>query len=238
MFRIVWIVWDGHRMILSNHPQEDDRFFLIEMKKMLSIFFLRMGVWKFFSSQLSKKKNIFLSIAVPIFFTYIDICRWVVRAVSIDYEPSSKRRLFQIEIDYDSNRTWFAWKILFFLTDVGKKIFPRKLRFRLLREATPVSTYSVLALEVESYFYLPYIFPVYMRVCARKTKNVQDSVSTPHDVSNAHTSSSRIRLSYFSSTKLRVSGLVVLTFWVRKNLFLKTATSRMTGSTFLQNKKN
>ena len=49
---------------------------------------------------------------------------------------------------------------------------------------------------------------VIMRVCARKTKNVQDSVSTPHDVTNAHTSSSRIRLSYFSSTKLRVSGLV------------------------------
>ena len=144
-------------------------FFLIEMKKMLSIFFLRMGVWKFFSSQLSKKKYFLIHCGPDFFFTYIDICRWVVRAVSIDYEPSSKRRLFQIEKYYNSNRARFAWKIRFFLTDVGN-IFSCKLRFRFLREATPVSTYSVLALEVESDFYLPYIFPVYMRVCARKTK--------------------------------------------------------------------
>ena len=124
-------------------------FFQIEMKKRCR-YFLRMGVWKFFLPNF-RKKNIFLSIAVPIFFTYIDICRWVVRAVSIDYEPSSKRRLFQIEKYYNSNRARFAWKIRFFLTDVGN-IFSCKLRFRFLREATPVSTYSVLALEVESDF--------------------------------------------------------------------------------------
>ena len=127
-----------------------------------------MGVWKFFLPNFRKKKY-FLIHCGPDFFTYIDICRWVVRAVSIDYEPSSKRRLFQIEKYYNSNRAWFAWKIRFFLTDVGN-IFSCKLRFRFLREATPVSTYSVLALEVESDFYLPYIFPVYMRVCAKNKK--------------------------------------------------------------------
>ena len=142
-------------------------FFLIEMKKMLSIFFYGWESGNFFFPTFEKKY--FLIHCGPDFFTYIDICRWVVRAVSIDYEPSSKRRLFQIEKYYNSNRARFAWKIRFFLTDVGN-IFSCKLRFRFLREATPVSTYSVLALEVESDFYLPYIFPVYMRVCARKTK--------------------------------------------------------------------
>ena len=167
MFRIVWIVWDGHHTILSNHPQEDDRFFKLKWKNAVDIFY----GWEcgnfFFPT--FEKKIFSYPLRSRFFFTYIDICRWVVRAVSIDYEPSSKRRLFQIEKYYNSNRARFAWKIRFFLTDVGN-IFSCKLRFRLLREATPVSTYSVLALEVESDFYLPYIFPVYMRVCARKTK--------------------------------------------------------------------
>ena len=169
MFRIVWIVWDGHHTILSNHPQEDDRFFLIEMKKNAVDIFFTDGSLEIFFFPTFEKKYFLIHCGPDFFFTYIDICRWLVRAVSIDYEPSSKRRLFQIEKYYNSNRARFAWKIRFFLTDVGN-IFSCKLRFRFLREATPVSTYSVLALEVESDFYLPYIFPVYMRVCARKTK--------------------------------------------------------------------
>ena len=131
-------------------------------------YFLRMGVWKFFLPNFRKKKNIFLSIAVPIFFyVYWYLSMGSTSRIYRLRAIFEKRRLFQIEKYYNSNRARFAWKIRFFLTDVGN-IFSCKLRFRFLREATPVSTYSVLALEVESDFYLPYIFPVYMRVCARK----------------------------------------------------------------------
>ena len=72
------------------------------------------------------------------------------RAVSVNYDPSSKRRLFpNWKKYYDSNRARFAWKIPFFSY---RRWISCNLRFRLLREATPVSTYSVLALEVESDF--------------------------------------------------------------------------------------